>query len=134
MQSPFPTAVSEVRGISSLDLDPLDTAQPDDPEHFGILIEVHVGPKGDIGAEYFGVNVCTPSWLASRVTNGEYLFPRHYLIVKRFDYETIRYALLKQFSGVMAASWKDVAERLSRWGAWEFEDYRPFEEEGGIFG
>jgi Immunity protein 8 len=47
------------------------------------------------------------------------------LIVKRYDFEVVRSALYKQFQGVQGTNWSEVAERLARYGQWEFEDYQP---------
>jgi hypothetical protein len=117
--------VSEIKGMHSPDLCALESDNPPDTENCSILIEVSVGPRDAIGEEHFGVVVTTPQWLADHVADGDYLFGRHYLIVKRYDFDVVKSALYKQFQGVKGANWPEVAERLARYGRWEFEDYQP---------
>jgi hypothetical protein len=117
--------VSEIKGLHSPDLLDLGTENPPDVENFCILVEVSVGPKGERGEEHFGVVVTTPTWLAAHMAECEHLFARHYLIVKRYEFDVVKSAIYKQFQGVQGSSWLDVAERLARYGQWEFEDYRP---------
>jgi hypothetical protein len=117
--------VSEIKGLHSPDLYALELDNPPDIENCCVLIEVSVGPKDEPGEEYFGVVVTTPRWLADHLSDREYLSGRHYLIVKRYDFEVVRSALYKQFQGVQGANWSEVAERLARYGQWEFEDYQP---------
>ena len=69
--------------------------------------------------------ICTPRWLLEHVPKVRYVFARHYLIVDRYDYDLICACLEKKFYGVAGSTWSDVAERLARYGHWEFEDYQP---------
>jgi hypothetical protein len=117
--------VSEIKALHSPDLFDLESETPPDVENCCILIEVSVGPKDESSEEHFGVVVATPKWLADHVSDCDYLFGRHYLIVKRYDFEVVKSALRKQFQGVKGANWSEVAERLARYGQWEFEDYQP---------
>jgi len=117
--------VSEIKGMHSPDLIDLGYENPPDIENCCVLIEVSVGPKGETSEETFGVVIVTPKWLADHVSDRDYLFARHYLIVQRFDYDVVKSAIRKQFQGVQGARWADVAERLARYGQWEFEDYQP---------
>jgi hypothetical protein len=97
---------------------------PEDPEKFGILVQVIAGPAGEQGEESFDVMVCTPSWLSDQIGPMDVTVGRHYLMVKQYNF-----ARLLQFVSNFAAectgtTWDEAALRLSRLGKWEFEDYR----------
>ena len=68
---------AELRGLHSLDLPDLQSGMPEDPAHFGILVEASIGSSGSPGEDVFGFVVCTASWLATQVSAGEYRFLRH---------------------------------------------------------
>ncbi len=118
------SVTSEVRALHSPDICQLQSDAPHDITNFGILVQALVGPSGEPGEESFDVVVCTPAWLAQELSQSEYLYGRHHLIVERYDYCLIRRALDETFGGVTGATWAEVAERLARFGHWEFEDYR----------
>ena len=116
----------EVRRLISPDLYDLENGAPEDIGHFCLLIQAIVGPSDGPGEESFDFLVCTPSWIASVVQAG-FLFGRHYLIVERYDYKFINNAISSLCANISGSCWRDVAERLARYGKWEFEDYRESE-------
>jgi len=84
-----------------------------------------IGPKGELGEESFDFSVCTPSWLVDRQPEQEYRFVRHHLLLKRYDYGLLHQAIQKLCDSVEGPNWRAVAEKLGRYGRWEFEDYIP---------
>jgi hypothetical protein len=98
------------------------TGFPPDPEHFALLVQAFVGPQGAPGEEAFDFEVCTPSWLAGELDDRS-LFPRHRLLLRRYDYRLLELAIRSLIQGTSGSSWQQVAERLARYGHWEFEDY-----------
>ena len=115
---------AELRALHSPDLPDLAREVPEDPAHFGLLVEASIGPSGSLGEDLFNFVVCTPSWLARQVASGEYRFLRHYLLVQRYDYHLIQAALEKLCASISGPDWTSVAEKLARYGRWEFEDYQ----------
>ncbi|QOZ29920.1 hypothetical protein XH93_25670 [Bradyrhizobium sp. CCBAU 51753] len=113
---------AELKSIFSPDADPLEDFLP--MGSFGILVMAMIGPAGEAGAESFDFVLCTPEWFSAN-TSGEFTIGRHYLFVRDFDY-----ARLKEFvqdyctSCGEERSWALLAEKLSRLGKWEFEDYQ----------
>jgi hypothetical protein len=97
---------------------------PDDPNRFCILVQAMIGPEGGRGEESFDFTVCTPGQLNQSVREGNYVFGRHYLIVAHYDYNVILDAIRSLCRDITGTNWKEVGERLSRYGKWEFEDYR----------
>jgi hypothetical protein len=106
---------------------------PADPEDFCVLVQAMVGPKGQPGEESFDFIVCTPAWLARAVGVRGFVFGHHHLVVRRYDAQLIEAAIRELCDDISGESWADVAAKLSRYGAWEFEDYReaPFQSGSG---
>lgn len=113
---------ARVRRLHSPDVD-LDTYRPADPADVGVLVQVIVGPADGPGEESFDVVVCTPRWLERHTQRDGPLVGRHHLIVSEYDAKQVREFLVRLFEAEQADSWRALAERLARYGQWEFEDY-----------
>jgi immunity protein 8 of polymorphic toxin system len=96
--------------------------EPDDPANFGILVEATIGSPGSPGGDTFSFVTCTPSWLAQEWLEGEYRFGRHLLLLRKYDYNILWNAIEKLCHSVEGKDWDEVAQKLSRYGYWEFED------------
>jgi hypothetical protein len=117
---------AEIKYLHSPDVEPdLETYRPDDPEDVGLLVQVIVGAAGEPGEESFDVMVCTPRWLDREARRFGPLIGRHYLVVARYDFAEIRAFITKVVDAENAPTWRELAERLGRFGHWEFEDYQP---------
>jgi len=46
-----------------------------------------------------------------------------HLVVRRWDFELVRRAIADLCRRVEGSDWETVGTKLSRYGAWEFEDY-----------
>lgn len=116
---------AKVKGIYTSDMDELEVYLPTDPSRFSVTVRAMVGPAEIEGEESFDLNVCTVKWLEERVEHETFVLGIHRLFVKEYNPMEIRRYItrtLEQFSG---ATWKDVAEKISRVAYWEFEGYRP---------
>jgi hypothetical protein len=116
------TVEAELKKLHSPDVSDLRRFRPVGP--FGILVQAMVGPQGDKGEESFDIMVCTPDWFAANMDE-EIVNGRHYLFVKQYDYPALRFYIEDFCKSCKADSWRGVAEKLSRLGHWEFEDYDP---------
>jgi hypothetical protein len=118
------TVQPEIKRLHSPDVFDLCSYVPDDPDSFGLLLQVLVGPAGAEGEESFNVMVCTPRWFDAHLEATDIRSGRHHLFVKRYDHA----ALLRYVTDFVAqcngTPWEEVALRISRLGMWEFEDYR----------
>ena len=114
----------EVRGFHSPDVYDLDTWHPPDPNRFGFLLQVMVGPKGGEGEESFNIEVCTPAWLEERYQADGIVLGLHHLIVFSYDIARIKGFIIEFVSRSPGSTWQEIAAKLSRLGRWEFEDYR----------
>jgi hypothetical protein len=116
---------AELYGLHSPDALDLTQYTPEDPSSFGILVEAMIGPQNGVGHETFDFVLCTPSWFAQTLSEGEYRFGHSYIFFGKFDYVLLWRAIKKLCDSVAGPDWETVARRLSRYGKWEFEDYTP---------
>jgi hypothetical protein len=118
----MPKVAAELKNLYSPDVPDLKEFRPND-DAFGILVQAMIGPRGSTGEESFDMTVCTPDWFAGQM-NGRMMSGRHYLFVEQYDYAALRLYIEHFCRLCIADSWREVAEKLSRWGYWEFEDYQ----------
>jgi hypothetical protein len=113
----------EVRRLHSPDAADLISYTPPVAETFGIFIQAMIGPLASEGEEAFGFTACTPSWLKSELMAERGRWGRGLLLVSAYDYSTILNSVQSLCSSVEADDWSGIAEKLSRYLYWEFEDY-----------
>ena len=114
---------AELKRLHSPDVYDLKGYQPESPDKFGFLLQAMVGPKGGDCEESFDIEVCTPKWLEEAYGTDDVLIGRHRLIVQEYSYPRIINAIKGFLKGCSGENWKEVAEKVSRLGKWEFEDY-----------
>ena len=112
-----------LRHMTSPDVYDLTTWHPPDSD-FAILLQLLVGPSDGPGEESFDLTVCTPGWLMTRVQEEGIVDARHTLVVDAFDYGALFRFLNRRVSDCEGETWEAIAQKLSRLGHWEFEDYR----------
>jgi hypothetical protein len=122
---------AQVKGIYTWEMDDLERNIPEDVENFCILVRVIVGARGTEGEESFDINVCTPKWLEEQVKREGFVLGTHRLFVKTYDSAQIKKLITKFVERYSADSWRDLAEKISHIGHWEFEDYKPAPTGGG---
>jgi hypothetical protein len=105
------------------EIDDLRRYVPDNQENFYFLFRALVGTEDCEGVDSFDINVCTPQWFLSTMKKGDILFARHFLIVLEYDFEKILNRIRCMIESCSGKDWKEVAEKVSRIGFWEFEDY-----------
>ncbi|MBW3086325.1 hypothetical protein KEM60_02538 [Austwickia sp. TVS 96-490-7B] len=88
-------------------------------------MRILAGPEGGLGEESFDVIVCNLGWLAEKVSRDTVVDGRHRLVVERFDWPVLRSYIERHVRQCEGATWVEVAEKLARFGHWEFEDYQP---------
>ena len=105
------------------DIDDLENWFPGD-RPFGIFVQALVGAADSKGEESFGMRICTPDWFATEGMEGATVRSGvHTLFVTRYDYPAIRGFIERAVHRAEAKTWREVAERLSWLGHWEFADY-----------
>jgi immunity protein 8 of polymorphic toxin system len=114
-----------LRRLHSLDADPLAEFAPDDPESFSIFVQALVGPQDAEGEESFDFTITTASWLAEHSAPEKgFEFLQGVLLLSRWDYDIVVRAIGDLCRRTEGETWEEVAMSLSRYGHWEFADYR----------
>ncbi|WP_063936079.1 immunity 8 family protein [Burkholderia pseudomallei] len=99
--------------------------RPEASRNFGISIRLMIGPEGADQSESFDILVCTPTWIQDRLREEGCIWGRHMLITQEYDYKLILQSLSAYISSCTGKDWDEVANKVARIAAWEFEDYRP---------
>ncbi|MEI9977025.1 MAG: immunity 8 family protein [Ignavibacteriota bacterium] len=98
---------------------------PNDPADFSCTLGMTIGPGDSRGGELFYLTVCTPNWLAKACEKDGFMWGRHHLIVPEYNLQAITATVAKFVQGCSGESWQEVASKLNRMAAWEFEEYTP---------
>lgn len=86
-----------------------------------IWVNLRIGPDNQEGADDFQVLVCSIEWLSKNIYEPEIL--RHTLVVRKYDLDEITETINKYIEKCTCKTWEETAQKLSRYFAWEFEDY-----------
>ncbi|MGV8972817.1 MAG: immunity 8 family protein [Rhodoglobus sp.] len=113
---------AEIRSIFSADVEDLDNFRPSG-DVFSVPIRVQIGPAGAPGEESFDLTVCSVRWLAQQVEHTPVFDARHHLVVREFHWPVVLRYIEGRVARCVGETWGDVAQQLSRFGYWEFEDY-----------
>jgi hypothetical protein len=114
---------ADLKRLHSPDIYDLENYQPVHPDKFGFLLQVMVGLEGEEGEESFDIEVCTPRWLEETYSMDDVVIGRHHLIIRHYNYQRIVATIKKFLRNCTGESWNEIAEKVSRLGKWEFEDY-----------
>lgn len=101
----------------------LENFQPEEENCFTLLVSISIGLLDEAGINYFQVNVCTPEWFCKHQWVPELM--RHTMIVRKYDLDEITATINKCIEECTCDTWLETAQKLSRYFAWEFEDYQP---------
>ena len=102
----------------------LHSLRPEDPRRFRVGVTASIGPAGEAGQELFQFEVCSPAAMADQELPKGYWFVRHVLLIERWDPALVEAAIRGLCETTYGDDWSAIAERLGRYGHWEFEDYR----------
>ncbi len=110
-------------GLFSPDISELEKFIPEDSTNFSIFVQALVGPIEGKGEESFDFTICTSEWLKDKYS-GEIVFLRNLILVDHFDFKKIKERVEDLVRSLSGKDWNDFAIQLSRYGHWEFENYR----------
>ena len=105
------------------DINDLSSYFPPQFDNFCILLKLMIGPTDREGYESFDIQVCTPKWLEMNIRENGCIIGRHFLIVLEYEYEYILSKLRCLVEACEGKDWAELAQKISRLGYWEFEDY-----------
>jgi hypothetical protein len=115
---------AQIKAIISSDIDNLSSYSPDDDAVFGFSLQLLIGPKHTEGKESFEIMVCTPKWLLQNFPRDRILLGCHHLIVFEYNYQALMKYLNRYVGTLDGETWTELAHKLSKLGAWEFESYQ----------
>ncbi len=116
---------AQLKELFSLELvDSLEEFYPENEYNFGFSVRLMIGLDDGMGSESFDMFVCTPDWIKSHYTEEGYLWGFQTLIVLKYDFDLIKTEIARQISYCTGNSWIEIARKLSKLGAWEFENYQ----------
>jgi hypothetical protein len=113
-----------LRRLHSPDAPDLERFTPNEPKHFGVLVQAMLGPENGEGEESFDFIMCTPSWLQARLGDDMPKWGRGYLLANEYCYADLLSIVTGLCRSVEAENWTGVAQQLARFTRWEFDDYR----------
>jgi len=108
--------------VNSATID-LDNYCPEDPTTFGLWIEFSAGGNESSGADDFRIYVCSPNWLDHECAQRSVIWGRHLLITQVWNIAMIREHIESMLALCEGLDWQSLALQISRFAAWEFEDY-----------
>ncbi|MFZ5566182.1 MAG: immunity 8 family protein [Pseudomonadota bacterium] len=103
----------------------LNTYTPQVPDNFCVWLTLSIGPEGVEGSHLFQVGVCTVSWLEHQLSGQRAYVLRHMILVDSFDFELIKKTIHEIIANAERPTWEQSVPILSRYFAWEYEDYQP---------
>jgi hypothetical protein len=116
--------ISEIKDFFGSEIDEsLELYRPEISDNFGFIIDLEIGIIGQEGADLFYVMLCTPKWLIENMKQEEIIVGLHYMIVFEYNYEKIHKKLAELFC-FEGKDWDEIANKLSYFGQWEFQDYQ----------
>ena len=116
---------AEIKSFHSPDVYDLASWRPE-TESFLVFIQLMIGPRGEQGEESFGVEVCSPAWVAETVRKVGVFDGRHRFVVDAWNWPVISRYFHHRVTTAEAEDWDSLALLLSRIGHWEFEDYQEY--------
>jgi Immunity protein 8 len=113
-----------LKSISSPDISELEQFNPENGSVFMLLLEGVFAPPGVDGGDVFSFEVCSPEWIKLQAGKG-FIVGRSMIVVDQFNFNKLKAFLQKLAAGCTGENWEEAAIKLSRYGHWEFEDYKP---------
>ena len=125
---------AELKSLFSLSHPHLDlTSWSPEGEPFGLGLTLFIGTEGDTRADAFDLTICTSEWLDAQAISAEYSFFGRILLVRKFDYASLKAELTRRCKEHSAAeSWQDLAMQIDAWALWEFRYLYRIREPNGV--
>lgn len=116
----------KLKAQDCLDHDPIEKWQPADPTNVDYQLCLHIGPDGEPGADLFYVNVLSEA--AARETPAALLARRKHIIIYPYSWSAVVCAVDSILQQIDGGDWDEVARKLAKKFAWEFDNYQPYEQ------
>lgn len=120
----FDSKTAELKSLSGTLGESLDELQPV-RGNFCHTLRAAIGILGEEGADAFEFDVCSPEYLESETASYPILSGEKLIITQRFDANHVEEFVRKRLHFATGKDWDEIAEKISKWARWEFEDYEP---------
>lgn len=107
-----------INSYDCLEHDPIDDWQPENPCDIAISINFNIGINATAG-DNFLLHVITPSQQVGSQP------AKYTLVVDHFNIQTILADVQNMLEQCQGNSWEEVAQKLSQFMQWEFDNYQP---------
>ena len=114
-----------IKAIVSPNIEDLPDYSPEEEDNFGFLLQLLIGLENEQGMESFQIIVCTPKWFAERYAKDSFVLARNHVMVFNYDYNALIDFINLNVRNSRGESWQEIANKLSRFAYWEFENYNP---------
>ena len=91
-----------------------------------LFLRMMIGPKNAEGASSFDIQIVSTNWIKKELDRYPLLMGRHYIIMDNWNYDVLFDYINKYLEKCTGKDWSEVAEKVSRLGLSEFEDYTPY--------
>lgn len=115
-----------LKGFDCLDHDPIEDWSPEDDSDVHYHLCLHIGPEGDIGAEYFYVEIATPQAI-NRQNLGSVL-RKHRLVFNPYSWSSVLERVQSILSECNGSDWLQCTRLLCERFNWEYDGYQAFQE------
>lgn len=106
--------------VDSADFD-FDSYKPNELNKFSLWLQLKIGFDSVDESDNFQLHVCTPDWIKENIPNHQW--GRHMLIIQLYNRECIKAEIEHLINLCSCSSWSETSQKLSRFFAWEYEDY-----------
>jgi Immunity protein 8 len=103
----------------------LEQFAPDDDQNFGLWLGLRIGPADSVGAEFFQLLYCSPSWFREHEIKDGLRSGEHTVFSKIYDPRALVAFVERRVHACEGANWHEIALKLSRLFQWEFDGYSP---------
>lgn len=98
---------------------------PDNPSYFCLDVILEIGLQNSESSDLFYLTICSIDWFSQQVNEQSSYFTQYHLVVKDFDFEKIENEIKSKLIRISGKDWNELANKISRFARWEYEDYMP---------
>ena len=114
---------AKIKNVLCTDVENLESYQG--TGSYCIGVQISLGLDNQEGADTYSVEVCSAQYLQETYEDS-IINLRHTILMNDFSYPKFIDFIEKTFCTLEGEDWNELALKLSRYGSWEFEDYKGY--------